>query len=115
MKAQRLSPRETTVLHLIAWGYINKEIALRLDPSVKTVEAHKFIGMRKLGVARRAEAVSYGVTSRRAAHRASAVRAFNLQQTQWHGQKGAREKDPHQQDGSEAAAWAADYVAANTT
>ena len=61
MKDQPLSTRETTVLHYIAWGYTNKEIALFLDLSVKTIEAHKFNGMRKLGVGRRADVVRYGV------------------------------------------------------
>lgn len=63
MKDQPLSPREMTVLHFIAWGYTNKEIALCLDLSVKTVEAHKANGMRKLGVGRRADVVRYGVES----------------------------------------------------
>ena len=63
MKDQQLSSRETTVLHFIAWGYTNKEIALFLDLSVKTVEAHKFNGMRKLGLGRRADLVRYGVES----------------------------------------------------
>ena len=61
MKNQPLTPRETEILHLIAWGYTNKEIAFRLDLSVKTVEAHKTNGMRKLGVGRRADVVRYGV------------------------------------------------------
>jgi DNA-binding CsgD family transcriptional regulator len=61
MKDQPLSPRETTVLHYVAWGYTNKEIALCLDLSVKTVEAHKYTGMRKLGVGRLADLVRYGV------------------------------------------------------
>lgn len=57
------SPREGTVLHLIAWGYTNGEIAVRLGLSVKTVEAHKANGMRKLRVGRRAELVRYAVQS----------------------------------------------------
>lgn len=56
-----LSPRETTVLHLIAWGYTNKEIANRLDLSVKTIEAHKANGMRKLGFASRSDLVRHAV------------------------------------------------------
>ena len=61
MDIPRLSPRETTVLHLIAWGFTNKEIASRLHLSVKTVEAHKANAMRKLGVASRAEVVRTAV------------------------------------------------------
>lgn len=55
------SPRELTVLHLLAWGYTNKEIAERLALSVKTVEAHKTNGMRKLKVRKRHELVAYAV------------------------------------------------------
>ena len=61
MEAAPLSPRETTVLHLIAWGHTNKEIATRLTLSVKTVEAHKANGMRKLSLIRRAELVRKAV------------------------------------------------------
>lgn len=63
MKVIPLSPRETTVLHHVAWGYTNKEIASLLGVSVKTVEAHKANGMRKLKVATRAAVVRYAVAS----------------------------------------------------
>jgi two-component system response regulator NreC len=56
-----LSPRETEVLRLIAWGNTNKEIAGRLDLSVKTVEAHKANGMRKLGMRGRIDIVRYAL------------------------------------------------------
>jgi two-component system response regulator NreC len=56
-----LSPRESTVLHYLAWGYTNKEIAQTLNLSVKTVEAHKANGMRKLRTRSRAELVRYAV------------------------------------------------------
>ena len=56
-----LSPRETEVLRLIAWGNTNKEIAERLDLSVKTVEAHKANGMRKLGMRGRIDIVRYAL------------------------------------------------------
>jgi DNA-binding NarL/FixJ family response regulator len=36
-----LSDREEEVLRLIARGFTNREIAVRLDISVKTVETHK--------------------------------------------------------------------------
>lgn len=61
MDARPLSPRETTVLHLIAWGLTNKEIANRLALSVKTVEAHKANGMRKLELPGRAALVRRAV------------------------------------------------------
>lgn len=56
-----LSPRETEVLRLIAWGNTNKEIASRLELSVKTVEAHKANGMRKLGMRGRIDIVRYAL------------------------------------------------------
>jgi len=56
-----LSPRETEVLRLISWGNTNKEIASQLDLSVKTVEAHKANGMRKLGMRGRIDIVRYAL------------------------------------------------------
>jgi DNA-binding NarL/FixJ family response regulator len=56
-----LSPREVEVFRLIAWGATNKEIAARLKLSVKTVEAHKANGMRKLGMSGRLDIVRYAM------------------------------------------------------
>ena len=56
-----ISERESGVLRLIASGYSNKEIAARLDLSVKTVEAHKANAMRKLGLAGRIDIVKYAI------------------------------------------------------
>jgi DNA-binding NarL/FixJ family response regulator len=56
-----LTEREDEVLRLIARGYSNKEIAARLDISVKTVEAHKANAMRKLGLAGRSDIVNYAI------------------------------------------------------
>jgi two-component system response regulator NreC len=56
-----LSERETEVLRLIARGYSNKEIATRLEISVKTVEAHKANSMRKLDIRSRIDLVRYAV------------------------------------------------------
>jgi DNA-binding NarL/FixJ family response regulator len=56
-----LSEREAEVLRLIASGHSNKEIAVRLDLSVKTVEAHKANAMRKLGLTGRIDIVKYAV------------------------------------------------------
>jgi DNA-binding NarL/FixJ family response regulator len=56
-----LSEREAEVLRLIAWGYSNKEIAARLDISVKTVEAHKANGMRKLDMRSRIDIVRFAI------------------------------------------------------
>jgi DNA-binding NarL/FixJ family response regulator len=59
--AVELSERETEVIRLIAWGYSNKEIAARLDLSVKTVEAHKTNAMRKLDMRGRIDIVRYAI------------------------------------------------------
>jgi DNA-binding NarL/FixJ family response regulator len=56
-----ITDRESDVLRLIASGYGNKEIAVRLDLSVKTVEAHKANAMRKLGLTGRIDIVKYAV------------------------------------------------------
>jgi len=56
-----ISEREEEALRLIALGYSNKEIATRLSVSVKTVEAHKANGMRKLGLGTRMDIVSYAI------------------------------------------------------
>ena len=61
MESIPLSPRESTVLHYIAWGYTNKEIASALALSVKTIEAHKASGMRKLHMHSRAQLVRHAV------------------------------------------------------
>jgi DNA-binding NarL/FixJ family response regulator len=57
----QLSERESEVVRLIAWGHSNKEIAARLDISVKTVEAHKANAMRKLDMRSRIDIVRYAV------------------------------------------------------
>jgi len=56
-----LSDREAEVLRLIAWGHSNKEIAARLDLSVKTVEVHKANGMRRLGMRSRIDIVRFAL------------------------------------------------------
>jgi DNA-binding NarL/FixJ family response regulator len=56
-----LSEREEEILRLIAWGYSNKEIAARLDLSVKTVEAHKANAMRKLDMRSRIDIVRLAI------------------------------------------------------
>lgn len=56
-----LSDRESEVMRLIAWGYSNKEIACRLELSVKTIEAHKANAMRKLGIGNRIDIVRYAI------------------------------------------------------
>ena len=56
-----VSDREVEVLRLVAWGHSNKEIATRLDLSVKTIEVHKANAMKKLGMASRIDIVRYAV------------------------------------------------------
>jgi DNA-binding NarL/FixJ family response regulator len=56
-----LSEREAEVARLTAAGHSNKEIATRLDLSVKTVETYRARGMDKLGLASRADLVRYAV------------------------------------------------------
>ena len=60
-RPQELSEREEEVLRMIAWGYSNKEIASRLDISVKTVEAHKANAMRKLDMRGRIDIVRFAI------------------------------------------------------
>jgi DNA-binding NarL/FixJ family response regulator len=54
-----LSDREAEVLQLIAQGHPIKQIASRLDVSVRTVETYKARGMEKLGIKTRAELVRH--------------------------------------------------------
>jgi DNA-binding NarL/FixJ family response regulator len=56
-----LSERETEVLQLIAQGHSNKEIAGRLDLSVKTVETYKARSMDKLGLTGRADIIRFAL------------------------------------------------------
>ncbi len=57
----RLSDREREVLKLLADGLSVKEIATRLNLSVKTVDAHKYNLMRKLDIHDRAELIKYAI------------------------------------------------------
>jgi DNA-binding NarL/FixJ family response regulator len=60
-KSGGLTPREQEVLKMLAEGDSVKEVACRLDLSVKTVEAHKFNLMRKLDIHNKAQLVQYAV------------------------------------------------------
>ena len=57
-----LSLRELDLMKLISKGCSNKEIADKLNLSVKTVEAHKTKIYKKLGVKSMGELISYGKT-----------------------------------------------------
>jgi two-component system, NarL family, response regulator NreC len=58
-----LSEREREVLHLLALGHTNQEIADLLFISVRTAETHRARMMQKLGLRTRAEIVRYALTS----------------------------------------------------
>jgi len=56
-----LTKREVEVLKMLAEGASVKEIAAEFDLSVKTIEAHKFNLMRKLGIHNKAQLVQYAI------------------------------------------------------
>jgi DNA-binding NarL/FixJ family response regulator len=56
-----LSEREREVVRYVAHGYSNKEIATKLDVSVKTVETYRYRATEKLGLNSRAELVRYAI------------------------------------------------------
>jgi len=60
----RLSSREREILKLLAEGLTVKEIATRLNLSVKTVDVHKYNLMRKIDVHDRAELIRYAIQKR---------------------------------------------------
>lgn len=47
---ERLTPREREVIQLVAEGYTNRQIAVKLSISVKTVEKHRYNLMDKLNM-----------------------------------------------------------------
>ena len=59
--ASSLTHREREVVQQVAEGRINKEIAQRLNISVKTVETHRASAMRKLKLRTTADLVRYAV------------------------------------------------------
>jgi DNA-binding NarL/FixJ family response regulator len=60
---ESLSEREREVLHLLALGYTNQEIAQKLFISVRTVDTHRAHIMRKLDLGTRAELVLYALSN----------------------------------------------------
>jgi two-component system, NarL family, response regulator NreC len=56
-----LTSREREILQLIAEGHTTKEIAWRLELSVKTVESHRIRLMRKLDIHETATLVRYAI------------------------------------------------------
>lgn len=59
-----LSERERDVLHLLALGYMNPEIAARLLISVRTVDTHRAHSVLKLKRETRAELVMLALANR---------------------------------------------------
>lgn len=59
--ASELSDREKEVLILIAWGYSNKEMAAKLQLSIKTVETYKVRIGEKLHLRSRTQMVQYAL------------------------------------------------------
>jgi len=53
-----LSPQQVRVMHLMADGLLNKQIAHELDLSVSTVKGHVTELLRKLGMARRTQLIA---------------------------------------------------------
>jgi DNA-binding NarL/FixJ family response regulator len=56
-----LSLREEEVLRLIARGYLSKEVAARLQISIKTAETHKANAMQKMAMKSRIDIVAYAL------------------------------------------------------
>jgi DNA-binding NarL/FixJ family response regulator len=58
---KELSKREEDVLRFVALGFLSKEIAGRLNISIKTVESHKANAMTKMGMKGRIDIVRYAM------------------------------------------------------
>jgi DNA-binding NarL/FixJ family response regulator len=58
---KNLSKREEDVLRFVALGFLTREIAARLNISIKTVETHKANAMTKMGMSSRIDIVRYAV------------------------------------------------------
>ena len=56
-----LTRRERQVLQLVVDGLTNKEMALRLEVSVKTIETHRATLMRKIGARNASDVVRYAM------------------------------------------------------
>ena len=60
----RLSPREREVLKLVAEGLSVKEIAIRLNVGVKTIDTHKYNLMSKLDIHNAAGLIRYAIQNK---------------------------------------------------
>ena len=59
-----LSPREKTIVKLVAEGHSNKAVSAILDLSIKTTETHRAAAMRKLNINSTAGLVRYAVRTK---------------------------------------------------
>jgi DNA-binding NarL/FixJ family response regulator len=62
--ASGLTPRELEVLGLLALGRSNKEVAVALDISVKTVDVHRASVMRKLNLDTYSDLIQFAIRNR---------------------------------------------------
>jgi DNA-binding NarL/FixJ family response regulator len=60
----RLTPRELEVVHLLAEGRTNKEVATELQITVRTVESHRAKIMLKLGLHSVGELIQYAIRNK---------------------------------------------------
>jgi len=60
-RSPKITPREREIIQLLCEGNSNKETALRLSISVKTVEAHRLNIMRKLRLTSLSHLVRYAI------------------------------------------------------
>lgn len=63
---QPLTFQERQVTQLISEGNLNRQIALMLDVSIKTIEAHRSSALSKLNLHRTADLVRYAIRNRMA-------------------------------------------------
>lgn len=61
IRGEKLTGRESETLRHISLGYSNREIAEKMDISIKTVEAHKANALKKLDISTRREIMSYAI------------------------------------------------------
>src|SRR5262245_4008009 len=60
----RLTPREREIVQLLSEGRSNKEVAVELDISTRTVETHRANIMHKLGVGSLSDLLHYAIRNR---------------------------------------------------
>lgn len=60
-KFEHLTPKERAVLQLIAESHSSKEVAVKLNMAVATVQAHRKNIMRKLGAHKQSELVRFAI------------------------------------------------------